>query len=190
MRLERLNDHKIKIFLTMDDLLERGLTKEDIWKDTLKWHQLFHEMLEEASEEFGVELFGSVAVEIFSMQASGMIMIVTMVEPDDEESLADDFINMQASHQNEDLIFEFVDFEHVISLSKRLRTIEYTEGSLYHMDGNYYLYLDIPEEEINRYVSLLSEFGNQTFISIHRLMEYGKEIIKTQAVKTIDYFFK
>ena len=31
MRLERLNYNKIKIFLTLDDLTDRGLTKEDLW---------------------------------------------------------------------------------------------------------------------------------------------------------------
>ncbi|MED2244001.1 adaptor protein MecA, partial [Bacillus thuringiensis] len=33
MRLERLNYNKIKIFLTFDDLSERGLTKEDLWRN-------------------------------------------------------------------------------------------------------------------------------------------------------------
>ncbi|EOR23469.1 adaptor protein [Niallia nealsonii AAU1] len=37
MRLERLNSNRIKIHLTTDDLYERGLTKEDIWKDSIKW---------------------------------------------------------------------------------------------------------------------------------------------------------
>ena len=55
MRLERLNENKIKIFLTLDDLFDRGLSNEDIWKDSLKWHQLFHDMLEEASETFDVD---------------------------------------------------------------------------------------------------------------------------------------
>lgn len=32
MRLERLNYNKIKIFLTLDDLTDRGLTKEDLGK--------------------------------------------------------------------------------------------------------------------------------------------------------------
>ncbi len=84
MRLERLNYNKIKIFITLDDLFDRGLTKDDIWKDSLKWHQLFHDMLEEASETFDVEIQGSVAVEIFSMQAQGMVMIVTMDEQEEE----------------------------------------------------------------------------------------------------------
>lgn len=65
MRLERLNYNKIKIFLTFDDLVERGLTKEDLWKDTFKVHELFRDMIEEASEELGFEINGSVAVEVY-----------------------------------------------------------------------------------------------------------------------------
>ena len=80
MRLERLTANKIKIFLTSDDLFDRGLSKEDIWKDSIKWNQLFHDMLEEASEEFDVDIQGSVAVEVFSLQAQGMILIITVDE--------------------------------------------------------------------------------------------------------------
>lgn len=47
MRLERLNYNKIKIFLTLDDLTDRGLTKEDLWKDSFKVHQLFKDMMNE-----------------------------------------------------------------------------------------------------------------------------------------------
>lgn len=54
MRLERLNYDKIKIFLTTDDLHDRGLTKEDLWKDSLKVHQLFRDMMNEASVELGL----------------------------------------------------------------------------------------------------------------------------------------
>ncbi|TFI46323.1 adaptor protein, partial [Diaphorobacter sp. DS2] len=139
MRLERLNYNKIKIFLTLDDLNDRGLTKEDVLKDSLKWHQLFHEMLEEASEEFGVDIHGSVAVEIFSMQAQGMVMIVTMEEQMDEELLEDGFIEMQVTVDgSEDILFEFLDFEHVIQMAKSLNSVQIEEGSLYFYKGKYF----------------------------------------------------
>src|SRR6059058_2260259 len=122
MRLERLTANKIKIFLTSDDLFDRGLSKEDIWKDSIKWNQLFHDLLEEASEEFEVEIQGSVAVEIFSLQAQGMIMIITVDEvTDDEEILYDGFIEMQVRVEGcEDLLYEFESLEDIIELSKRL----------------------------------------------------------------------
>jgi adapter protein MecA 1/2 len=188
MRLERLNYNKIKIFLTLDDLSERGLTKEDIWKDSMKWHQLFHEMLEEASDEFGVEFQGSVAVEIFSMQAQGMIMIVTMEEQ--EDSFEDGFIDMQVIIEGKDILFEVEEFEYVIQLTKRLSTIPMNFVSLYSLHNKYYIHLGlIDQNELNKLIAILAEYGNPSLVSIHTLQEYGKEIIKDHAIETIIKYF-
>ncbi|MBU8879124.1 genetic competence negative regulator [Bacillus sp. FJAT-29790] len=192
MRLERLNYNKIKIFLTMDDLSERGLTKDDVLKDSLKWHQLFHDMLEEASTEFGVEIHGSVAVEIFSMQAQGMIMIVTMDEQEDEDQLDDGFIEMQVTIEgSEEILFKLQEFEDAIQLAKRLAIINITNGSLYSFKDHYYFHLSKSDkEDSNRIVAILAEFGNPSMVSIHILQEYGNEIIKDQAVEKLVRFFK
>lgn len=80
MRLERLNYNKIKIFLTLDDLTDRGLTKEDLWKDSFKVQQLFKDMMNEANTELGFEANGPIAVEVYSLQAQGMVIIVTKIK--------------------------------------------------------------------------------------------------------------
>jgi adapter protein MecA 1/2 len=193
MRLERLTANKIKIFLTSDDLFDRGLSKEDIWKDSIKWNQLFHDMLEEASEEFDVDIQGSVAVEVFSLQAQGMILIITVDEViEDEEILYDGFIEMQVRVEGfEDLLYEFEEFEDVISLSKCLSTVGIYGGSLYAMHNRYYLLLDNLEADNNiKAACVLSEFGNASILSPHILAEYGKRIIENKAVETILQFFK
>jgi adapter protein MecA 1/2 len=192
MRLERLNYNKIKIFLTLDDLNDRGLTKEDVWKDSLKWHQLFHEMLEEASEEFGVDIQGSVAVEIFSMQSQGMVMIVTMEEQmDDEELLEDGFIEMQVTVEgSEDILFEFQDFEDVIQMAAELNRVQIKEGSLYCYKEKYYYHVtDIAAENVHRVIAILAEYGDSAFTSIHVIQEYGKVLIESQAVKELVKYF-
>ncbi|MFE8695628.1 genetic competence negative regulator [Cytobacillus sp. FJAT-53684] len=190
MRLERLNYNKIKIFLTLDDLSERGLTKEDIWKDSMKWHQLFHEMLEEASDEFGVEIQGSVAVEIFSMQTQGMIMIVTMEEQESEDSFQDGFIEMQVIMEGEDILFELDEFEYAIQLAKRLSSIKMTAGSLYAYEDHYYFHFcNHDPAELNKLIAILAEYGNPSMKSIHILQEYGKEIIKDEAIETLVKYF-
>lgn len=192
MRLERLTYNKIKFFLTSDDLFDRGISKDDIWKDSLKWHQLFHDMLEEANEEFGVEIQGTIAVEIFSLQAQGMIMIVTMEEQDEEESLNDVFIEMQVTVDGcEEILFEFSSIEEVIELSKRFFTMSVKGGSLYSMNGVYYLlFEEVGISEVNKIVSVLAEYGDPTLLSIHRLMEYGNLIVNNNAVETIVKYFK
>ncbi|MEH7075627.1 genetic competence negative regulator [Neobacillus drentensis] len=193
MRLERLTANKIKIFLTSDDLFDRGLSKEDIWKDSIKWNQLFHDMLEEASEEFDVDIQGSVAVEVFSLQAQGMILIITVDEViEDEEILYDGFIEMQVRVEGfEDLLYEFDEFEDIIGLAKRLSTLNIYGGSLYVLNNRYYLVMENLESSLNiKAACVLSEFGNASILSPYVLAEYGKRIIDNKAVETIVQFFK
>ncbi|MEH7302447.1 genetic competence negative regulator [Neobacillus drentensis] len=194
MRLERLTANKIKIFLTSDDLFERGLSKEDIWKDSSKWNQLFHDMLEEASEEFDVEIQGSVAVEIFSLQAQGMILIITVddVKDDDDDLLYDGFIEMQVRLEGcEDLLYEFKDFEDIIDLSKRLSIADIRGGSLYILNNRYYLLMDQVDTTKKEIAAcILSEFGNPSIISTYVLAEYGKVIVENKTVETILLYFK
>lgn len=191
MRIERLTFNKIKIFLTSDDLSERGLTKEDIWKDSLKWHQLFHEMLEEASEELGVNFQGAVAVEIFSIHAQGMIMIVTKEDQEDELLIDDGFINMQVTDQSNNVIlFEFTDIEEVIQLSKRLASMNFLNGTLYFMNQTYFFFVkEDPLLVKDGIIANMCEYGNASLESIHRLNEYGTVIIKEKAVETLVKFF-
>lgn len=193
MRLERLNYNKIKIFLSLDDLFDRGLTKEDIWKDSLKWHQLFHDMLEEASEAFNVDIHGSVAVEIFSMQAQGMVMIVTMEEQEQEEDIfGDSFIDMQVTMEgNVEILFEIHDFEYVIQLAKRLSIIGFSGGTLYSMNNKYYFLIDnVCTDTQIQIATIMAEYGNPSFISIHVIQEYGKIIMKEHAVSQIMTYFQ
>ncbi|SEM85934.1 adapter protein MecA 1/2 [Mesobacillus persicus] len=191
MRLERLTYNKIKIFLTMDDLSDRGLSKEDIWKDSMKWNQLFHDMLEEASDEFGLEIIGTVAVEVFSLQAQGMVMIVTMEEQEnDDEPFDDGFIEMQVSMEDSEMIlFEFENIEDVIQLAKRLAGAGIVGGSLYYFNEMYYLSMDGVQPDANKTVSLLAEYGNPSIFSIHRIIEYGNEIMKENAVELLVHHF-
>lgn len=191
MRLERLNYNKIKIFITLDDLFDRGLTKDDIWKDSIKWHQLFHDMLNEASETFDVEIQGSVAVEIFSMQAQGMVMIVTMDEQE-EEIFDDNFIDMQVTMEgNVEILFEFEEFEHVIQLAKQLSFIGFLGGKLYAMNNLYYLLIDnVCQDTQTQIAAIMAEYGNPSFISVHILNEYGKLVIDEYAVNKILTYFQ
>ncbi|NRD80598.1 adaptor protein MecA [Bacillus sp. BRMEA1] len=192
MRLERLTANKIKIFLTSDDLMERGLSKEDIWKESSKWNQLFHDMLEEASIEFDVDIQGSVAVEIFSLQAQGMIMIITVNGvKEDEDLLYDGLIEMQVRFGSyEHLLYEFAEFEDLIRALKRLAAAEIRGGSIYATNHHYYLLMDHLEAGKNEMAAcIISEYGNTSIQSPYVLAEYGNLIIKNTAVETILQYF-
>ncbi|GMB07841.1 adapter protein MecA 1/2 [Thermolongibacillus altinsuensis] len=193
MRLERLNYNKIKIFLTFDDLVERGLTKEDLWKDTFKVHQLFRDMIDEASEELGFEINGSVAVEVYSLPAQGMVVIVTsegeMTDEEDDE-FSDDYIEMQVTlDESDDIFFEFRTLEDVIQLAERLYALGCHGGSLYSYEGRFYLYFEEPTIDTDDFVAILAEYGSPSTLTIHRVQEYGKKLMEDQAIAQIYQYF-
>ncbi|NMP47509.1 genetic competence negative regulator [Bacillus subtilis] len=193
MRLERLNYNKIKIFLTLDDLTDRGLTKEDLWKDSFKVHQLFKDMMNEANTELGFEANGPIAVEVYSLQAQGMVVIVTKNQDADSEDdeYDDDYIEMQVKlDESADIIYQFQSFEDIIQLSESLQRIGITGGTVYHYDGQYFLSLeDLGSHTAEGVVAVLAEYGNPTTLTIYRLQEYGKLIMDGNAVETIQTHF-
>ncbi|MFD3446134.1 genetic competence negative regulator [Microbacteriaceae bacterium 4G12] len=190
MRLERLNYNKIKIFLTFDDLMERGLTKEDLWQNAPKVQQLFRDMMQEANKELGFEADGPIAVEVFSLQAQGMVVIVTKEHQhiDAEEDFHDDFIEMQVTlDESDDILYEFASFEDLISLAGRLYPLNMTGGKLYSFQNRFYLLLEEDTTSISKenLIAILAEYGNSATITIYRLMEYGKELMKEQAIEQV-----
>jgi adapter protein MecA 1/2 len=93
--------------------------------------------------------------------------------PDDEEILLED--------ESLEFFLAFKDFEDVIMLAHR-PGLDDLISKLYHFEGKYYLYIEFPEEifdedEIDDILSILLEYGYETQLTIHRVHEYGKEII-------------
>jgi adapter protein MecA 1/2 len=92
-----------------------------------------------------------------------------------------------------DFLLAFKDFEDVISLSKRLG-LDDLVTVLYNFEGKYYLYTEFPEDlfdedEIDDILSILLEFGHETQVTIHRIQEYGKEIISTNVFVELRKYF-
>ncbi|MFT8316876.1 MAG: genetic competence negative regulator [Sporolactobacillus sp.] len=200
MRLERLNGDRIKIFLTFDDLNERGISKEDMWHDLPRVEQLFRDMMLEAGDELGFEANGPIDVEVFSLPAQGMVVIVSKgrsvddADDDPEDFEDDDFIQMQVTlDESQDVLYQFEQFEDLISLSQALHQLGIDGGSLYLFEKKYYLHFaesDLEEGmDLETLIALLAEFGNTSTITIYRLAEYGKQLMKDRAVSDIYKYF-
>src|SRR5690625_1741406 len=106
MRIERVSDSQFTIFLTFDDLIERGFTKEDLWHDASSVKNLFSDMMYEASSELDFELDGMLLVQVHLMQAQGMHVIVT--QKYENINWDEDFIEMKVTlDESKELIFSF-----------------------------------------------------------------------------------
>ncbi|MDF2682040.1 MAG: adaptor protein [Brevibacillus sp.] len=200
MRVERLGQDKIRIFLTFDDLSERGIEKEDMWRDIPKVHELFNDMMEQAYHELGFEVSGPVAVEVFALPAQGMVVIVTRGKTgskdgkDEEEFDDEEVYELEVTLEESDLIiYAFRDFEHMVEAAHRINALLTNGGSAYFYQGKYHLVLEeveLDQERYHKLIAILSEYGEATPTTIYVLEEYGKVVVEDDAVKEICRHFK
>ncbi|RKQ88403.1 adaptor protein MecA [Brockia lithotrophica] len=196
MRIERISPDKVRFFLTPDDLAERQLDREDLWKDLPKVHELFHDMLEQAYYEVGFEARGPVAVEIFTLPAHGMVVVISrtaedeaLYEEDGEESLQMEVLLAE----REDVVVAFRDIEHVIAAAQKLAGILPHGGRLYAFRKLYVLYF--PETLVReagkaaQALAVLTEYGEAVSVSEAILEEYGKKLIAEDALGTLRTYF-
>lgn len=195
MKIERLSHDKIRIFLTFDDLMERGIHKDDMWKEIPKVHELFSEMMDQAYTELGFDASGPLAVEVFALPAQGMVVIVTRgkvrsgqhYDPFDEEEL-DEIYEMEVTLEETDTVtYAFHDFEHLIGAAKLL--VKYTDqGKLYAYKNKYILLFEpteLEESHVPSIVAILSEYGDAASFTEAVLAEYGKTVISEHAVSVL-----
>ncbi|WP_047152655.1 genetic competence negative regulator [Aneurinibacillus tyrosinisolvens] len=197
MRVERLSQDKIRIFLTFDDLVERGIEKDDMWRDIPKVHELFNDMMDQAHDEVGFTVSGPVAVEVFSLPAQGMVVIVTRGKTEladlTDEADYDDIYEMQVTlEESDDVVYVFQDFEHLIELAHRIQDKVVDGGSAYSYNGRYYLVfeeVDMEKEQYENLIAVLSEYGEASTTTKHVLQEYGTVVMPTDAVQILCRYF-
>lgn len=198
MKIERLSQDRIRIFLTFDDLLERGIQKDDMWREPPKLHELFLEMMEQAYTELGFDASGPLAVEVLAMPAQGMVIIVTRGKSNhagdersrDEDELEDDIYDMEVTMEQSDVVmYAFRDFEDVIAVAKQLMASALTEsGRLYSYNGKWILAIEPSHVDASKHqavIALLAEYGEAVSVTFAMLEEYGKVIMPESAVKEI-----
>ena len=197
MKIERLGQDKIKIFLTFDDLSEWGLQKEDMWKELPKVNELFSEMMDQAYSELGFDVTGPLAVEVFALPAQGMVVIVTRTHLDQEkyeDDEYDEFVEMEVTmEESEDITYAFSDFEDLLAAAKMLRPYYADGGSVYYYNDRWVLQLEPVEMEEARYqavIAVLSEYGEATAITRLVLEEYGKTVVEKNAIQVLCSHFK
>lgn len=85
MKIEKIDNNKIRCYLDSNDLAARHIELKELAYGTEKAKKLFHEMLEEASAEFGLEFDGSpIMIEAIPLVDS---IILNISKVDDPEEL-------------------------------------------------------------------------------------------------------
>lgn len=208
----------MKFYISYIDIEDRGFNREEIWYNRDRSEQLFWEMMDEARDHDDFFIDGPLWIQVQALE-KGIEVLVTKAQlskdgqklelplgldkiidiPLDERigSLFEQEIEDAGTIFNEDgtlgFLIKFDDFEHVISLSHRL-IFEEIKDELYSFEDRYYVYVEFDEvvhdeEEIDRILSVILEYGEESALTIHRVREYGKQIVAEHALETIRNHF-
>lgn len=188
MKLERISANKIKYSISFEELSGKGFLQDEMLKESFIWDDLFDEMLDEASKIYELETDGSVSIEIFSLTAKELVLILTLDEHElngvkEEETV----INTE----NKIIVFQFDELEDSILLSKALHNLNLTlvPSSLYYFKDQYYLLLSNHESIHDGLVSVCKEYGRIATITHAFLKEYGKLVVDEIAFDTLARYF-
>ncbi|GIN74091.1 adapter protein MecA 1 [Bacillus sp. J14TS2] len=219
MEIERINENTVKLYISYMDIEERGFDREEIWYNRERSEELFWEMMDEIHEEDEFLNEGPLWIQIQALD-KGLEVIVTKAQlskdgqklelpiPDEKnneipvdhaiEDLLDQ--NFQVNHYGKsklifEFVFEFKDFEDILSLSKNKNLDEQINTQLFSWKDVYYLHVHFPDEQfddkkIDNALSILLEYGQESNVTVHRLVEYGNKIIEKDVFSTLNQYFE
>lgn len=127
MKLEKLNDNQIRCTLNRADLAERELKLSELAYGTEKAKNLFREMMQQASFEFGFEAEDiPLMIEAIPVSADCIILVITKVE--DPEELDTRFSKFAPSKEDEsdNLIDSETEEDEIAALFNKIQEIRDT----------------------------------------------------------------
>ncbi len=93
MKIEKVNSNQIKCFLNKGDLLSRQIKVSELAYGTEKAQELFKDMMDQASNEFGFEVENvPLMIEAVPLSTDSIMLIITKV--DNPEELEDKFAGL------------------------------------------------------------------------------------------------
>lgn len=197
MNVEKISEHKVRIFISYDDLANRGIDRDEIWQNGRKVQELFWDMMETAYQEVGFEIVGPIAVEAFTMPNEGVIVVVTQVpslpgQEDQFETELEIIHTEDPEVSSSSGVIVFRDFEDVISLATSVHEPERYSTSLYKYKERYFLHVtdlrdsETPEDEWAQFL----EYAEDSAVTKEVLDEYGASIIQGDALQTLSQYFQ
>lgn len=196
MKIEKLNENKIKITINIDDLAEKNIDLYSFMHNTPETQDLFWDILNEAEKECGFNVDNSmICVEASTSGAGNFILIVTKTN---EKPMLTANLNNAYKKKNLKLkrksisltspqnIYQFESFDDICEFVKVIDTSKIENDILYSMNEKYYLQSsNMPFNNILEYASI----ARNPKLLEGKLKEYGKVLAGQNALQTISKYF-
>ena len=190
MRVQKVNEHTIRIFISLTELTDRDITMADLFQRSAKTEQLFWELIAQAREEVEFNLDQPFWIQA-TVATNDEFVITIMKQEEQAEGSVKEKVVRKTKGRVTELVYVFADLEDVISAVGRLPEFTQLTSSLYEFEKEYYLVLNRMGTGKKRLLAeaILDEYGEIVGTTGVFLSEHGKGIIPTNALQTINASF-
>jgi len=206
MKIEKLNDDKIRITLNLEDLKEKDIDFHTFMSNSIESQELFLDMLDQAEREVGFVTDNyRVMIEALAMSNGNFILTVTRLTEKPAGTYKKKKVSIKRKATNLDTkkaIYCFNSFDEFCGFCNFLKNSifkyldDFSNGaSLYEYNEKFYLVLtDVKMNNnlLKSFCSAISEFAHfvdSSDLFESKLLEYGKMIMKDSAIDTCICYF-
>jgi len=194
MRIKKINEDKVQIIITNQDLEDRDFKKWEMMPIGPKAQELFQDLLDMAYQECGFEIEEDtqLMVEAYPLTVDSFVVIMTKIRPnqfsdgihltfpsqqDDEE----EFIIPRGESQ----VWSFSDLETCCRVCSRLTPENLENSMLFKYQDGYYLAVKVLPAAQPEVSALLGEYGEWVPLDVTFLQEHGNVLIAREAVANL-----
>jgi len=209
MKIEKINDNKIKIILSSIDLKEKNIDVHSFISNSIESQELFWDILDQADKEIGFNANGcQLIIEALAVNGGDFILTVTKVTSsiveDTFQKLKFKKPKITAKMRNNNFndhtnIFVFNNFENFLNLCSFVSENDLKgiieDVKLYKFKEDYYLTFKIISNDLQKLKTLslmFSEFGNyvrDSELFERKILEYGEIICEDNAILILKKHF-
>ena len=198
MRILKVNDNTVRIFISFTELADRNISLSDFFQRSARTEQFFLELISKAREEVDFNLDQPFWIQ--ATVASEDEFVITVIKQEDQIDVEINHI-IQTSfkekkktarpaskvNSEQDWVYVFFEFEDVISAVRLLPSLTNVQSTLYEYEEEYYLTLrslgTLRKKKIAE--AILDEFGESIMMTDDFLKEHAEPVIKEQAIKVL-----
>ena len=194
MKIEKLNENKLKITLDVNDLKSRNIDVKSFISNTPESQDLFWDVMQEAEREYGFNVDESMVYVEAHINSTGLFtLIITKqagtVQTKSIKKTSKPF-NFKLKRKEpletfENSLFEFADINSLSIFCKFAKPENYTDTSLYKYNGSFYLFAkNCTDKKILEYSNRVSEKN----LKFAKIFEYGDLLLKDEEGKYINSY--
>ena len=207
MKFEKLNENKLRIIISSQDLLDKHIDFHSFMSNSLETQDIFLDILDKAEKEVGfITKNHKVRIEAFAMNNEDFIFTVTKLsDKNDKEIYKQTKLKFKRKKTENSIfqsVYKFACFDDFLSFTASLKNSDIKNIAtfsksviLYTYKNNYYLVLNNINEQYKynkKIFTLLTEFSsyiNNSELFASKLAECGKIYFKNNAIKTCQKYF-